>query len=73
MPVRNPWYGCHKISAGCRHCYVYREDAARGVAVLNSDVHKTSSFRLPISRDCRFTFFTKRIERFAECLPDILG
>ncbi|MDE7407733.1 MAG: phage Gp37/Gp68 family protein, partial [Muribaculaceae bacterium] len=19
----NPWHGCHKISDGCRHCYVY--------------------------------------------------
>ncbi|MCB7206753.1 DUF5131 family protein, partial [Dorea formicigenerans] len=19
----NPWHGCHKISAGCEHCYVY--------------------------------------------------
>ena len=25
----NLWHGCHKLSAGCRHCYVYRGDAKR--------------------------------------------
>lgn len=19
----NPWHGCHKLSTGCRHCYVF--------------------------------------------------
>ncbi|WP_410070922.1 DUF5131 family protein, partial [Barnesiella intestinihominis] len=23
----NLWHGCHKISEGCRHCYVYRQDS----------------------------------------------
>ena len=23
----NLWHGCHKLSAGCKHCYVYRGDA----------------------------------------------
>ena len=22
----NPWHGCDKISSGCKHCYVYRND-----------------------------------------------
>lgn len=26
----NLWHGCHKLSAGCKHCYVYRGDARRG-------------------------------------------
>ncbi|MCM1022040.1 MAG: phage Gp37/Gp68 family protein [Muribaculum sp.] len=47
----NPWHGCHKISAGCKNCYVYREDAARGSAIPSSEVRKTSSFNLPIRRD----------------------
>ena len=51
MPMWNPWHGCHKISAGCKNCYVYREDAARGSAVPSSEVRKTSSFYLPIRRD----------------------
>lgn len=51
MPMWNPWHGCHKISAGCKNCYVYREDAARGATIPTSEVHKTSSFNLPIKRD----------------------
>lgn len=52
----NPWHGCHKISAGCLNCYVYRRDAEYG---LNSmDVHKTASFNLPIRqrKDGRYVF-----------------
>lgn len=115
MPTWNPWHGCHKISAGCKHCYVYREDAAFGASLPSSEVHRTSSFALPVKRDrhknwkfpagtefalcftsdflieeadgwrseiwdiirmrsdCRFFFFTKRIERLASCLPDDWG
>lgn len=50
----NPWHGCHKISEGCRHCYVYRQDTLfeRNAAV----VHRTAAFNLPVrrSRDGRF-------------------
>ncbi len=115
MPMWNPWHGCHKISAGCRHCYVYREDAAFGASIPSSEVRRTASFNLPVKKDrkgnwkfpagtefalcftsdllieeadgwreevwnmirrrddCSFFFFTKRIERFAECLPDDWG
>ena len=111
----NPWHGCHKISAGCRHCYVYREDAAFGTAVSSSVVRKTASFDMPVKlnrkrdwkypsgscfglcftsdflieeadewrkeiwqiirqrSDCSFYFFTKRIERLANSLPDDWG
>lgn len=111
----NPWHGCHKISAGCKHCYVFREDAAFGTAIPSSEVRKTTSFNLPMRRDrkrnwkfpagtefalcftsdflieeadewrseiwsiirersdCRFFFFTKRIDRLTECLPDDWG
>jgi len=44
----NLWHGCHKISAGCRHCYVYRGDAKRGID--SSIVRKTKSFDLPIRK-----------------------
>lgn len=46
MPTWNPWHGCVKVSPGCAHCYVYRQDAAfekdSSVAVKNS------TFRLPL-------------------------
>ena len=51
MPIWNPWHGCHKISAGCKHCYVFREDAAFGTDIPTNEVRKTSSFNLPIKRD----------------------
>ena len=47
----NPWHGCHKISEGCRHCYVYREDAAFGTATPANVVRRTASFSLPLKRD----------------------
>ena len=53
MPMWNPWHGCHKISAGCRHCYVYREDAAFGTTVPTAEVRKTSSFNMPLRLDRR--------------------
>lgn len=53
MQMWNPWHGCHKISEGCRHCYVYREDAAFGTAISSSEVRKTAAFTLPLRRDRR--------------------
>ncbi|WP_251621946.1 DUF5131 family protein [Odoribacter lunatus] len=108
----NPWHGCTKISPGCAHCYVYRQDAMYGTEQESSEVRKTANFNLPVKRkrdksykissgkvvftcftsdflvedadewrpeawammrerrDLMFYFFTKRIERFAECIPD---
>lgn len=45
----NPWHGCHKISEGCRHCYVYRMDSAHQRD--SSIVCKTGDFTLPIRKD----------------------
>lgn len=52
----NPWHGCHKISAGCLNCYVYRRDTAVGRDA--SVVQKTASFDLPVrrKRDGRFLY-----------------
>lgn len=114
-PMWNPWHGCHKISAGCKHCYVYREDAAFGTTTATSEVRRTRSFDMPLHlnrhkewkypsgsefglcftsdfliseadgwrpeiwkiiqrrSDCRFFFFTKRIERLEQCLPPDWG
>lgn len=108
----NPWHGCTKISPGCRHCYVYRIDAAHDNSEASSQCRKTGNFRLPVMKkrdgsykiepgtciytcftsdfliedadewrreawkmirersDCVFFFYTKRIDRFADCLPD---
>lgn len=55
MPVSwNPWHGCRKLSEGCRHCYVYRQDANHDR--YGGDIRLTASFDLPVrrSRDGRF-------------------
>ncbi len=26
----NPWYGCHKVSQGCKNCYMFRQQARYG-------------------------------------------
>lgn len=44
----NPWHGCHKLSEGCRHCYVYRGDARRKVD--STIARQTKNFDVPIRR-----------------------
>lgn len=44
----NPWHGCHKLSEGCRYCYVYRGDAKRGID--STIITKTKSFDLIIQK-----------------------
>ncbi len=47
----NPWHGCVKYSPGCKHCYVYRQDAMySGSDSRSSEVRKNASFDLPIKR-----------------------
>jgi len=45
----NLWHGCHKISAGCAHCYMYRIDAEFGRD--STTVVKTADFDLPVRCD----------------------
>lgn len=46
--IWNPWHGCHKLSEGCRNCYVYRGDAKRGID--STIITKTKSFDLLIQK-----------------------
>ena len=46
----NPWHGCTKISAGCKYCYVYRQDERYGSAVESSLCRKTAAFKLPMQK-----------------------
>lgn len=45
----NLWHGCRKISEGCRHCYVYRMDAAHQRDA--SEIKKNVSFDLPLRKN----------------------
>lgn len=47
--IWNPWHGCHKISEGCLHCYMFRHDERYGHNP--NDVHQTSDFYLPRKLD----------------------
>ena len=49
----NPWHGCTKVSEGCRNCYVYRQDAMRGVGTESSVVRRNADFDLPVRRNRR--------------------
>ena len=46
----NPWHGCTKFSPGCKHCYVYRQDAMYGAEISSSEVKKNADFNLPMKR-----------------------
>jgi protein gp37 len=48
MTQWNPWHGCHKLSAGCQNCYVYRIDAAFDKDA--SIISKTVDYNLPLKK-----------------------
>lgn len=57
MIIWNPWHGCHRVSEGCEHCYMYFLDSKRGVDT--SKVVRTSNFDLPLRRDRHGNFKVK--------------
>ena len=66
MLIWNPWHGCHKISEGCDHCYMYFLDGKRGVDT--SIVTKTANFNLPVQRDRKGNFKLKSGMQIYVCL-----
>lgn len=42
MTIWNPWHGCHKKSAGCLNCYMFRRDAMYDIN--SNEVKKTKGF-----------------------------
>ena len=61
----NLWHGCHKISEGCRNCYVYRTDAKHGKDP--SVVMKTSKFDMPLKKDRKGNYKIPSGERVYTC------
>ena len=49
MSKWNPWHGCTKISPGCYHCYMFRQDSEYGRD--STIVHKTKAFDLPVRKN----------------------
>jgi len=48
MIIWNPWHGCHKVSEGCQHCYMYFLDRMRGIDT--SKVSRNANFDMPVKR-----------------------
>ena len=44
----NPWQGCHKVSAGCANCYMYREKAHYGQDPSTVVRSKPPTFNMPL-------------------------
>jgi len=42
----NPWHGCHRVSEGCRNCYVFRIDGKHGKD--SERVSLNADFLLPL-------------------------
>ncbi len=49
MEKWNPWHGCTKISAGCKHCELFSKDARYGRDA--SQIFMTQSFDLPVKKN----------------------
>ena len=50
MVIWNPWHGCHKVSEGCAHCYMYFLDSKRGLDT--SHVFRTENFAITDILSC---------------------
>lgn len=61
----NLWHGCHKISPGCLHCYVYRMDSKHEKD--SSVVTKNSTFDLPIKKNRKGEYKISSGSTFATC------
>lgn len=47
--IWNPWHGCHRVSEGCRNCYVYRIDGGHGKS--GGEVRLNADFLLPLRKN----------------------
>ncbi len=48
MAMWNPFRGCHKISEGCKNCYIHQGDIKRNIDT--NIIEKTNSFYAPIQK-----------------------
>lgn len=48
MAMWNPWRGCKKCSAGCKHCYIHKGDFKRGINT--NEIVKTKDFYKPVEK-----------------------
>ncbi|NLW70877.1 MAG: DUF5131 family protein [Eubacteriaceae bacterium] len=48
MSKWDPWRGCHRVSEGCKYCYIHKGDAKRGVDT--SIIQRSEKFDAPIAK-----------------------
>ncbi len=66
MAVWNPWHGCHKKSAGCLNCYMFRRDSLYD---KNSNiVTKTKEFNLAIKKHKNGSYYIPSGEEVYTCM-----
>ncbi len=64
--IWNPWHGCHKKSAGCLNCYMFRRDSMYD---LDSEkINKTKDFNLAIKKQRDGTNYIKSGETVYTCM-----
>lgn len=54
----NPWYGCKKISEGCKFCYMYRDRDEGGVDPSLVIKSKKETFERPLKMETQTLIFT---------------
>jgi len=65
MAMWNPWRGCHRISEGCKFCYIHKGDAKRGVDT--NQIERTDSFDAPVAKDKKGEFKMKSNQTIYVC------
>ena len=55
----NPWHGCHRVSEGCRNCYMFLGDESRGVGDSDTVRRSKTQFDLPLKKDRKGSFQLK--------------
>lgn len=46
----NPWHGCHRVSSGCLHCYMFEGNESRGLITSEVVTKSKHQFDLPIKK-----------------------
>lgn len=65
--IWNPWHGCVKKSEGCRNCYMYALDRARGQD--GSRIYKVAAnFDYPLQKDKNGAYKIKSGEQIRVCM-----
>lgn len=57
MTLWNPWRGCHKISEGCKNCYIHSADARKGIDT--NSITKTDQFARIVRKNKKGEYVVK--------------